>query len=459
METLMEGAHDVHDWEEMDRAHKLMEKLQMTELQGVEEDSLVESLSGGWKKRIALARELMKTPQLLLLDEPTNHLDVEGILWLEALLEQSTFATITITHDRLFLQRISNRIIELDRRHPGGLLNVRGDYTCYLQIKEANLSAQEKLESALKNTLRRETEWLRRGARARSTKQQARINRAGDLKSEVEEVSFRNKQMKVRLDFQTAEKNPKKLIDAIGISKSYGGKSVIPTLDLLITAKTRLGLLGPNGCGKSTLLQMLVGQLQPDQGEIVRSENLQCSWFEQNRDSLDLNLTLQQTVSPEGDQVDFMGNRVHIKSYLSRFLFQADQIDKPVSRLSGGEQARLQMAKLMLNKANLLVLDEPTNDLDMQTLDVLADVLINFPGAVILVTHDRYFLDQVAQHILAFGQSANGEKDLQVFMGLEQWESWHQLQQELKNAPAPASEASTPAVQKNVGNKNTKKKK
>lgn len=444
MSTLLEGALDVHDWKEIQRAEKWIVDLEFEELQSGNADTLVATLSGGWKKRLALARELMRGPQLLLLDEPTNHLDVEGIIWLEEIISSGQFATLTITHDRAFLQKISTRIIELDRRHKDGLLSVKGDYASYLQIRESLMLAQEKEESSLKNTLRRETEWLRRGAKARTTKQQARIQRAEDLKKVVSELSARNKEQTVKLAFQSADKNSKILINAKEISKQYNGVEIIPMLDLVITFKTRLGLLGRNGCGKSTLIQMLAGKLVTDTGLIKKSDNLEIAWFEQNRESLDQNLTLAQTISPDGDHVDYQGNRIHIRSYLNRFLFDSDQIDRPVHRLSGGEQARLLLAKLMLTRANLLILDEPTNDLDMATLDVLANVLNDFPGAVILVTHDRFFLDQVANHILAFGLDGDGKKDLQTFTGLEQWEAWHELQRELEKTIAKSTNTELP---------------
>jgi ABC transport system ATP-binding/permease protein len=426
--TVLEGAHqsaatdpDIpHDWDTMAQAQKIMAELSLAG----KADVPVASLSGGWKKRVALARELLKSPDLFLLDEPTNHLDIDSILWLENLLARAPFATITITHDRLFLQKISNRIIEIDRRHPGGLLSVNGDYSDYVQLREDLLAAQEQHETKLRNTLRRETEWLRRGAQARQTKQQARIQKAQTLKDTVDELKTRNRSSSVNLNFQGLEKNPKKLVEAIGISKSYNGVEVIPQLDLLITPKSRLGLMGPNGCGKSTLIKLLTGVEKPNTGTVKFADNLQVSTFEQNRETLDQTKTVADTVCPDGDYVDFMGNKVHVKSYLSRFLFSHEQMDLAVRKLSGGEQSRLLIAKLMLRPANLLVLDEPTNDLDIATLDVLEDVLQDFNGAVILVTHDRYFLDHVTPQILGFGVNRKGKKELVPLAGLEQWEIW-----------------------------------
>ncbi|MBI2711989.1 MAG: ABC-F family ATP-binding cassette domain-containing protein [Bdellovibrio sp.] len=442
--TVLEGAPaaDAHDWEVTLKVDEILSKLSLNELGA---DTLVDTLSGGWKKRVALARELMREPDLLFLDEPTNHLDVEGIEWLETFLAGAGLAAVTITHDRVFLQAVSNRILELDRRNPEGILSHHGDYADFLDIKEQKLAAQQRQEVRLKNTLRREVEWLRRGAKARTTKQQARIQRAGELKSTVEEVAYRNQSQVARLDFGASDRSPKKLIEAKGISKSYSGKTVVPKLDLLVTPGSRIGLLGTNGCGKSTLIRILLGEERPDTGEVFRSDLLQVAYFEQNRESLDPNLSVLKTLCPTGDTVDYRGNRVHNKSYLDRFLFSHAQMEMAVGKLSGGEQSRLLIARLMLRQANLLVLDEPTNDLDMATLDVLEEVLKDFNGAVLLVSHDRYFLDQVSTQILAFGTDERGAKEIVSFTGLDQWEVWHRdqraPQKESKpQAAAPSSE-------------------
>jgi len=443
--TLMEGAaanphhsHDSHDWESIGYSQELMSKL------GLDEFALspMDKLSGGWKKRVALGRELMKKPDLLLLDEPTNHLDIEGVLWLEELLANARFATLTITHDRLFLQRIANRILELDRKNPGGLLSVKGDYAAYLETKGIMVAGQERREIILKNTLRRETEWLRQGAKARTTKQQARIQRQGELVDAVSELEYRNLAKSAKIEFQGAEKNPKKLIEAKNISKSYGERSIFSDLDLLIRPGKRLGLLGMNGCGKSTLIRVLLGLEEPDHGLVLRADNLSVAYFEQNRDTLDPLISVSKTLCPSGDFVDYRGGRMHIRGYLDRFLFTQGQMDMAVGKLSGGEQSRLLIAKLMLKEANVLVLDEPTNDLDMATLSILQDCLVDFTGAVILVTHDRYFLDQVATQILAFGPEGSARK-LVSFANLEQWEEWHKEQSKAMKKAEKLLNAST----------------
>ncbi len=429
-----------------DQAGELISRLELSPYAYVE----IGTLSGGWKKRVALARELVKEPELLLLDEPTNHLDIESILWLEGFLARATFATVTVTHDRLFLQRIANRILELDRRNPNGLLNVAGDYATYLELKEANMAIQQKHETVLKNTLRRETEWLRQGAKARTTKQQARIHAAADLKDQVEELSFRNQVRSTRLDFVSSDKKPKRLIEAKQISKSFGSRKIFTDVDLFIGPGDRVGLLGTNGCGKSTLIRVLLGMEEPDSGTILRSEHLQVAYFEQNRETLDPELTLRKTLCPGGDHVNYRGKMVHIHGYLDRFMFRKEQVDMKVGKLSGGEQSRILLARLMLKQANVLVLDEPTNDLDVDTLNVLQDCLTDFDGAVLLVTHDRYFLDQVATQITAFPSENTGTGKVLDFADLAQWENYR------KNAAKGPTAAETKRAAANGSEKKKK---
>jgi ATP-binding cassette subfamily F protein uup len=412
----------------------------------------VAALSGGWLKRVALARALVGDPELLLLDEPTNHLDVESIVWLERFLANARFATLTVTHDRLFLQRVSRRIFELDRRNPDGLLDVPGDYATYVEHKASLVVAAEQRQQALENTLRRETEWLRRGPSARGTKQVARIDRAGALADEVAELRERNRTGKLALDFQgrgADEMRPKRLIEARGITKHYGDKRVLAELDLFVGARTRLGLIGRNGCGKSTLLRILTGREQPTLGELIQAEQLKIAYFEQDRASLDPKRTVAETVSPEGDFVHFRGSLVHRHGYLERFSFRADQMGQPVGSLSGGEQSRLLIARLMLTPANVLVLDEPTNDLDLPTLGVLEEALRSFDGAVLLVTHDRYFLDRVATELIAFHSRPGEEGRVTALADLAQWEAFHALEQSAPSKPSSApSERAAPAATK-----------
>ncbi len=433
---ILSGALDPDDWESSARALEYFSLFNF-EAAGMREDSSVESLSGGWKKKVALARELMREPDLLLLDEPTNHLDVESIIWLEEFLARAPFSTLTITHDRLFLNRISKKIWELDRRNHGGLLVVEGDYAAYCEVKDQQIATLARQEDSLRNNYRRESEWLRKGPKARTTKQQARIDRAGAMEAELEELGLKNQKKAVNLDFSSQDGSPKTLLLAEKITKSYDGKRVFENFDLRLERGQRIGLLGANGAGKSTLIKTLLGIIEPDQGKVIHNERLSYAYFDQGREALDPKKTVLKTVCPQGEHVKFRGAFVHVRSYLDRFLFSAAQAESPVSQLSGGEQARLVIARLMLTDANLLVLDEPTNDLDLATLNILEERLRDFEGAVILVTHDRYFLDQVVDQIYA---PAHG--NFLAFHGLAQWEAWQKEQVASKNNKK--SKASTP---------------
>jgi ATP-binding cassette subfamily F protein uup len=432
------------DWEQARDAETVMAKLGLSGAAsgpGITPATPVAALSGGWQKRLALARELARQPDLLLLDEPTNHLDVESIEWLERLLAGSRFATITVTHDRFFLQRVATRILELDRRNAGGLLAVAGDYGAYVRVKAETMHAQERRETVLRNTLRRETEWLRRGAAARTSKQQARIARAGQLADEVAELETRNTKRVADLEFAGAERRPRRLIEARGVGKRYGERTIFAGVDLHVGPGSRVGLLGPNGCGKSTLLRVLLGEEPPSDGTVLRADGLAVAYFAQGRDALDPARTVANTVCPDGDYVSFRGARVHVRGYLDRFLFSPDQCDMAVGKLSGGEQSRLLLAQLMLREAQVLVLDEPTNDLDLATLSVLEETLSEFDGAVLLVSHDRYFVDQVATLILAFDVKRDGARVI-PFASLAQWEAWRAEAAAAAQAEARAASAS-----------------
>jgi ATP-binding cassette subfamily F protein uup len=396
-ESILEKCFDKDD--SYGKAYELFAALELAQFG---EEHRVDQLSGGWQKRVALARELILEPDLLLLDEPTNHLDVTGILWLEEYLRNAAFSVLMITHDRLFLQRTVNRVLDLDPRNPNYLLSVNGDYAQYLEAKDLELAALQRHERVQKNTLRRELEWLGRGAIARIKKQTARIKSTEQLRDDVEDLTRKNQKKLVTLGFGETDRAPKRLIEATGISKSYGETKLFENFDLLISPKTRLGLLGENGCGKSTLIKILIGTETADTGKIKTADDIQVSYFEQGRETLDFKKSVLKNICPVGDFVHFQGNHVHVRSYLDKFLFSGTKIDLPVGKLSGGEQARLRLAQIMLNKCQVLILDEPTNDLDSDTLDVLENALSEFQGAVILVTHDRYFLDAVSNQILTF---------------------------------------------------------
>jgi ATP-binding cassette subfamily F protein uup len=432
----------VGDWQRAADAQLVLAKLSLGGDQpGIGPATPVANLSGGWRKRLALARELVREPDLLLLDEPTNHLDVESIEWLERLLASSRFATITVTHDRFFLQRVASRILELDRRNAGGLLAVAGGFEQYLRVKAETMHAQERREIVLRNTLRRETEWLRRGAAARTTKQQARIARAGELAAEVAELGARNTQRTAAIDLAASARKPRRLIEARALAKSYGERTIFTGVDLFVGPGTRVALLGPNGCGKSTLLRVLIGEESPSAGTVLRADGLEVAYFAQGRDALDPDRTVADTVCPDGDHVSFRGARVHVRGYLERFLFAPDQMDMPVGRLSGGEQSRLLVAQLMLRASQVLVLDEPTNDLDLPTLGVLEDALTEFDGAVLLVSHDRAFVDHVATTLLAFDPASGA---VVPFADLAQWQAWREAAEAAARSARATGEAAAP---------------
>ena len=409
-------------------------------------DQEVSKLSGGWRKRLSILTQVAREPDLLLLDEPTNHLDMEGVLWLERFMENLNFAFLVVTHDRRFLERVSNRIIELNKRYPEGFFANAGNYTEFLEKREDLFNSQAKHEDTAANLVRREIEWLRRGPKARTVKQQARIDRAGDLMEELDELKFRNAQGKsVDIDFTGSDRQTRRLVAASKVTKSLGGRKLFGPLDLLLTPGDKLGLLGENGSGKSTLLKLLVGEMQPDSGTVKQAEKLRVVTFDQHRDQLDLGQTLRQALCEKGDYVFFKERPIHVASWATRFLFNADQLDRPLSRFSGGEQSRVLIARLMLKPADLLLLDEPTNDLDIPSLEVLEQSLEEFPGALVLVTHDRYLLDRVSRQILAL----DGKGNAGFFADLSQWEAWREKEREKekgkKAEPAkPAPQAAKP---------------
>ncbi|MBC7385266.1 MAG: ABC-F family ATP-binding cassette domain-containing protein [Cryobacterium sp.] len=419
-QTVSEAVMSVVDldqgWEAMGAAEEAMSRLGLKSRVNSIEDQLVSTLSGGLQKKVALARELAKKPDLLLLDEPTNHLDLESILWLEEFIKNAKMAVMTISHDRAFLANIGKRVIEVDRRNPNGILSVDGDYDQFLLTKETYLANMAARKDSMENTLRREMEWLRRGAKARTTKQKARIDRTHALADETAVLREKSRDLRVKLEFQADENGPKRLIEAEKISKAYGDKTLFTDLNITLTQRSRIGLIGRNGIGKSSLIRILTGMEEPDSGIVKRSQRLEVAYFEQNRDSLDKSVSVLRAICPYGETVEFQGRGIHVRSYLERFLFDARQAELPVAKLSGGEQSRLLLAKLMLEPANMLVLDEPTNDLDIQTLSILEDCLEEFPGAVILVSHDRSIMNNVCDKFLGF-------PEMIMYADMDQWQT------------------------------------
>ncbi len=392
-QALLEALADypMEDYERETQASIIMSKF------GYENpDQKVEALSGGWRKRLAIARAVIQEPDLLLMDEPTNHLDLEGIQWLENLLLAAPFSFIAVSHDRYFLDRVTTRVVELNQTYPDGYFSVSGNYTMFLEKRADYLESRLARQVTMTNIVRREDAFLKSKAKARRTKSKVRIDEAYRLKDELRDLSQRNAHsVKAGIDFRGSGRQSKKLLQANGLSKSLGGKVLFSDFSIMLSPGMRLGILGPNGSGKTTLIRVLTGSLPPDEGTVKLAENLRVVVFDQNREALPQDVTLREALAGKDDHVEFRGQDIHIRAWSKRFLFTVDQLDMPVGDLSGGEQARILIARLMLQPMDLLILDEPTNDLDITSLDVLEESLLEFDGAIVLVSHDRFMLDRV----------------------------------------------------------------
>ena len=393
---------DGHDVEEWRRDHKV--DLVLSRL-GLDPTAGVDTLSGGWRRRVLLARALVAEPEVLLLDEPTNHLDIDAITWLENFLAEYKGAVVFVTHDRAFLQRLATRIVELDR---GVLTSWPGDYTTFLQKKEDWLASEASQQDKFDKRLAQEEAWLRQGIKARRTRDEGRVRALMAMRAE--RAQRREVQGRVRMRAEQADPSGRMVFEADEIRKSFGSHRVVAGFSTRVMRGDRVGLIGPNGAGKTTLLKLLLGDLSPDSGAVRHGANVQIAYYDQQREQLDPDRTVFETVGEGNDTVTVNGQSRHVHGYLRDFLFGPERARSPVKALSGGERNRLLLARLFTRPANVLVMDEPTNDLDLETLELLEAQLVEWPGTILLVSHDRVFLDNVVTSTIVFeGEGRVGE--------------------------------------------------
>lgn len=416
---------------ETDRGYRTEEALHRAGF--ADPEIVTAALSGGWRKRLAIVEALVQQPDILLLDEPTNHLDLAGIHWLETLLENASFAYVVVSHDRYFLENVARQMVELNRAYEDGFLRVNGNYSKFLEAKEEYLHAQGKRQDALANLVHTEIEWLRRGPKARTTKSKSRIDKAHRMIGELSELNARTRTGAAGIDFSASQRQTKQLIRLDGVTQILGGRSLFENIDFAITAGMRVGLVGPNGSGKTTLLRLLRGDIEPTSGKIQKAHSLRIVHFDQNR-QFDPEVSLRRALAPDSDSVIYQDRVIHVASWAARFLFANEDLNRPVGKLSGGERARVLIAQLMLQPADVLLLDEPTNDLDIPTLEILEESLLEYRGALVLVTHDRYMLDRVSTIVLGLDGRGAAER----FADYSQWEEWLGSQRTKSEAAAAA---------------------
>ena len=428
-------ALDAWNWEQ-----RVSETLDRLHLDGA---AVVGSLSGGNRKRVALAQALVSRPDVLLLDEPTNHLDLDSIQWLEELLLAYTGSVVTISHDRAFLDRIATRMVELDRGH---LNSYPGNFARYQVLKEEQLAQEAVINARADKLLAQEEVWIRKGVEARRTRAQGRITRLERLREQ--RAQRRDAVGKVRLEVASGASSGRIVAELEKVNLSYPGpdgqpRAIVRDFSTTILRGDKVGLIGPNGAGKTTLLKLILGELQPDNGSVRRGSNLQVAYFDQMRDQIDLEATLEDFISPGSEWIEIGNRRTHVKSYLGDFLFSPARANAPVRTLSGGERNRLLLARLFARPANVLVLDEPTNDLDIETMDLLEDLLQQFEGTVFLVSHDRRFLDNVVTSTLV----AEGDGRWREYVGdVQDWLTQSARSAALQRQDDAALAAASPAT-------------
>lgn len=436
-DVLLQEQIDEDEHEKATRAKILLGKTQFKDI-----SRRASELSGGWKKRLDIARALMHDPDLLLLDEPTNHLDMEGIEWLEKLLKQERRSFLIVSHDRYFLEAVTNRTMELNRCYPNGLFIADGPLSTFCELKETFLSGQQERERSLTSKLRTELEWLKRSPKARTTKSRARIQKTLNMQDELHTLEKQNRTTKIDIAFAESERATRKLLVLKNLSKSFENRPLFKGIDLTLSPGNRLGIVGKNGTGKTTLLKILAGTISQDMGTRKVADNIRIVYFDQHREQIPPNITLKEALSPNGDFVEKNGVQIHVNGWAQKFLFSKDRLRLPVHCLSGGEKARIHMARLMLEPADILLLDEPTNDLDIDTLEVIEEQLEEFQGAVVLISHDRCLMDSICTSIIGLG----AETDEYLFADYRQWEEAI-TKKPFKEAPAqpkPSKESQTP---------------